>query len=116
MALTLLIGATLVQIKEIAAWVGALCKDRLKTGTIANGVLVPVTVILFFSLSFLGVYLGRGSGSARAGERFAEQAAALKKGFADGSLTTGAPQLDNELKTNLKRDMTLAAKTGPIAF
>jgi len=54
---TLLIGATLVQIKDIAAWVGALGKDLLKNGTIANDALVPVIVILFFSLSFLGVYL-----------------------------------------------------------
>jgi len=54
---TLLIGATLVQIKDIAAWVAALGKDLLKTGAIANDSLVPVIVILFFSLSFLGVYL-----------------------------------------------------------
>ena len=54
---TLLIGAALVQIKDIAAWVGVLGKDLLKTGAIANDALVPVIVILFFSLSFLGVYL-----------------------------------------------------------
>jgi len=54
---TLLIGATLVQIKDIAAWVGALGKDLLKNGALANDALVPVIVILFFSLSFLGVYL-----------------------------------------------------------
>ena len=54
---TLLIGATLVQIEDISAWVGGLGKDLVKTGTIANDALVPVIVILFFSLSFLGVYL-----------------------------------------------------------
>jgi hypothetical protein len=54
---TLLIGATLVQIKDIAAWVAALGKDLLKTGASANDSLVPVIVILFFSLAFLGVYL-----------------------------------------------------------
>ncbi len=54
---TLLIGATLVQIKDIAAWLGALGKDLVRTGTIANDALVPVIVIAFFSLSFLGVYL-----------------------------------------------------------
>jgi len=205
---TLLIGATLVQIKEIAAWVGALGKDLVKTGTIANDALIPVIVILFFSLSFLGVYLitrlyltsafmqtlamltgtaapsesketttspPAGVSNATAGlsgkltaalrsdkaedlaaartafdnaksdvvdrenpalnanlatvlmkllkagaaqdrlktvadlkaaieraKRSAEQAAALKKGLADGSLTTGAPQLDNELKADLE--------------
>ena len=206
---TLLIGATLVQIKEIAAWVSALGKDLVKTGTIANDALVPVIVIMFFSLSFLGVYLitrlyltaafmqtlamltgtaapsesKQTTESAPAGvsnattalsgkltaalrsdkdedlaaartafdnaksdvvdrenpalnanlatvlmkllkagaaqdrlktvadlkaaieraKRSAEQAAALKKGLADGSLTTGAPQLDNELKANLEK-------------
>jgi hypothetical protein len=54
---TLLIGATLVQIKDIAHWVSGLGEDLLKTGAIANDALVPVIVILFFSLSFLGVYL-----------------------------------------------------------
>jgi len=54
---TLLIGAALVQVKDIAAWVATLGKDLLKTGAIANDALVPVIVILFFSLSFLGVYL-----------------------------------------------------------
>jgi hypothetical protein len=203
---TLLIGATLVQIKEIAAWVGALGKDLVKTGTIANDALVPVIVILFFSLSFLGVYLitrlywtaafmqtlamltgtaapsesiptasptasssnataalsGKLTAAFRSdkaeelaaariafdnaqsdvvdrdnpalnanlatvlmkllktgaaqdrlqavadlkaaierAKRSVEQAAALKKRLADGSLTTGTPQLDNELKANL---------------
>jgi hypothetical protein len=204
---TLLIGATLVQIKDIAAWIGALGKDLVKTGTIANDALVPVIVILFFSLSFLSVYLitrlyltsafmqtlAMLTGTAATEEakqttasppadvsiataglngkltaalqsdkaedlaaartafdnaktvvdredpalnanlaavlmkllkagaaqdrlqavadlkaaierakKSAEQAAALKKGLADGSLTTGAPQLDNELKANLE--------------
>lgn len=205
---TLLIGATLVQIKDIAAWVGALGKDLVKTGTIANDALVPVIVILFFCLSFLGVYLitrlyltsafmqtlamltGTAAPSeskqtttnppsdvsnATAGlsgkltaalhsdkaedlaaartafdnaksdvvdredpalnanlamvlmkllkagaaqdrlqavadlkaaieraKKSAEQAAALKEGLADGSLTTGAPQFDNELKADLE--------------
>lgn len=205
---TLLIGATLVQIKDIAAWVGALGKDLVKTGTIANDALVPVIVILFFSLAFLGVYLitrlyltaafmqtlamltgtaapspskqttatlpaavlnataalsGKLTAALRSdkaedlaaartafdnaksdvvdrenpalnanlamvlmkllkagaapdrlktladlkaaierAKRSAEQAAALKKGLADGSLTTGAPQLDNELKADLE--------------
>jgi hypothetical protein len=54
---TLLIGATLVQIKDIATWVGGLGKDLLKTGAVANDAIVPVIVILFFCLGFLGVYL-----------------------------------------------------------
>jgi hypothetical protein len=54
---TLLIGATLVQIKDIAAWVGSLGKSLVKTGPLSNDAIVPVIVILFFSLAFLGVYL-----------------------------------------------------------
>jgi len=54
---TLLIGATLVQIKDIAAWVGSLGKNLLKTGPLSNDAIVPIIVILFFSLAFLGVYL-----------------------------------------------------------
>jgi len=54
---TLLIGATLVQIKTIAEWVGALGKGLLSGGTAANDAIVPIIVIYFFALSFLGVYL-----------------------------------------------------------
>ena len=54
---TLLIGATLVQIKEIAAWVGQLGKNLLVGGAAANDAVVPIIVIYFFALSFLGVYL-----------------------------------------------------------
>jgi hypothetical protein len=54
---TLLIGATLVQIKDIAAWIGGLGKDLLQGGAAANDAIVPIIVIYFFTLSFLGVYL-----------------------------------------------------------
>src|SRR4051812_26821463 len=54
---TLLIGATLVQIKEIASWIGQLGKNLLRGGLAANDAIVPVVVILFFSAAFLGVYL-----------------------------------------------------------
>jgi hypothetical protein len=54
---TLLIGATLVQIKEIAGWVSGLGKNLLVTGPAANDAIVPIIVIYFFALSFLGVYL-----------------------------------------------------------
>ncbi|HTO68203.1 MAG TPA: hypothetical protein VMM15_43855 [Bradyrhizobium sp.] len=54
---TLLIGATLVQIKDIASWVGGLGKNLLKAGDVANDAIVPIIVILFFCLGFLGVYL-----------------------------------------------------------
>lgn len=54
---TLLIGATLVQIKDIASWVGGLGKNLLKAGDVANDAIIPVIVILFFCLGFLGVYL-----------------------------------------------------------
>jgi len=54
---TLLIGATLVQIKDIASWVGGLGKNLLKAGDAANDAIVPIIVILFFCLGFLGVYL-----------------------------------------------------------
>jgi hypothetical protein len=54
---TLLIGATLVQIKDIAAWVGGLGKGLLQGGAAANDAIIPVIVIYFFTLAFLGVYL-----------------------------------------------------------
>jgi hypothetical protein len=54
---TLLIGATLVQIKEIAGWIGQLGKNLLRGGLAANDAIVPVIVILFFSAAFLGIYL-----------------------------------------------------------
>ncbi|MEA2887840.1 MAG: hypothetical protein QOD11_2200 [Bradyrhizobium sp.] len=54
---TLLIGATLVQIKDIAKWVGALGSNLLAGGAAANDAIVPIIVILFFCLGFLGIYL-----------------------------------------------------------
>src|SRR5262245_21935533 len=54
---TLLIGATLVQIKDIAQWVGSLGKNLISPGPAANDAVVPIIVIYFFVLSFLGVYL-----------------------------------------------------------
>src|SRR5260370_734644 len=54
---TLLIGATLVQIKDIATWVGGLGKGLLQGGAAANDAIIPVIVIYFFTLAFLGVYL-----------------------------------------------------------
>jgi hypothetical protein len=54
---TLLIGATLVQIKEIAGWVGSLGDRLTATGAAANVAMVPIIVIYYFALAFLGVYL-----------------------------------------------------------
>jgi hypothetical protein len=54
---TLLIGATLVQIKEIASWIGALGKNLIVAGPAANDAMIPIIVIYYFALSFLGVYL-----------------------------------------------------------
>src|SRR5258708_11571505 len=54
---TLLIGATLVQIKDIAAWVAGLGKGLFEGGQAANDAVIPVIVIYFFALAFLGVYL-----------------------------------------------------------
>jgi hypothetical protein len=54
---TLLIGATLVQIKDIARWVGSLGENLIATGTAANDAMIPIIVIYYFALSFLGVYL-----------------------------------------------------------
>jgi hypothetical protein len=54
---TLLIGATLVQVKDIVRWIGGLGKDLVKPGPLANDALVPVIIVFFFFLSFLGVYL-----------------------------------------------------------
>ena len=54
---TLLIGATLVQIKDIAAWVGSLGKNLTTGGAAANDAVIPIIVIYYVALSFLGVYL-----------------------------------------------------------
>lgn len=54
---TLLIGATLVQVKDIVRWIGGLGKELVKPGPLANDALVPVIIVFFFFLSFLGVYL-----------------------------------------------------------
>jgi hypothetical protein len=54
---TLLIGVTLVQIKDTAAWVGGLGKGLLQGGTAANDAIIPVIVIYFFTLAVLRVYL-----------------------------------------------------------
>jgi len=54
---TLLIGATLVQIKDLAAWVGGLGEHLTAGGAAANQAVVPIIVIYFFALSFLGIYL-----------------------------------------------------------
>jgi hypothetical protein len=54
---TLLIGATLVQIKDIVQWVGSLGDHLTATGAAANDAMVPIIVIYYFSLSFLGAYL-----------------------------------------------------------
>lgn len=53
---TLLIGATLVQIKDIIGWIGGLGM-QLAAGAITNQTLVPIIVVYFFALSFLGVYV-----------------------------------------------------------
>jgi hypothetical protein len=54
---TLLIGATLVQIKDIAHWVGSLGEHLSATGAAANDAIIPIIVIFYFALAFLGVYL-----------------------------------------------------------
>jgi hypothetical protein len=54
---TLLIGAALVQIKDIASWVGALGKNLVASGVAANDAIVPIIVIYYFALGFLGIYL-----------------------------------------------------------
>jgi hypothetical protein len=54
---TLLIGATLVQIKDIATWVAGLGKGLFEGGKAANDAVIPVIVIYFFALAFLAVYL-----------------------------------------------------------
>jgi hypothetical protein len=54
---TLLVGATLVQLKDITEWIGKLGDSLVVDGTIPNQAVVPVIIIYFFSLAFLGVYL-----------------------------------------------------------
>jgi hypothetical protein len=51
---TLLVGATLVQIKPITEWVGEL-GPKLKDDP--AGAVTPVTVVFFLAIGFLGVYL-----------------------------------------------------------
>jgi hypothetical protein len=53
---TLLIGATLVQVKAIAEWIGQL-GNKLATGSATNESTIPIIVICYFALSFLAVYL-----------------------------------------------------------
>jgi len=54
---TLLIGAALVQIKDIARWVAELGNTLFKGAPITNETLVPVIAVYYFVLGFLGVYL-----------------------------------------------------------
>jgi hypothetical protein len=54
---TLLIGATLVQIKDVVGWVGSLGQKLSTSGIAANASVVPIIVIYYFALAFLGVYL-----------------------------------------------------------
>jgi hypothetical protein len=54
---TLLVGATLVQIKDIVSWIGHLGGKLLQNGALTNDAAVPVIVVYFFALAFLGVYL-----------------------------------------------------------
>jgi hypothetical protein len=54
---TLLVGATLVQLGPIAEWVGGLGSKFFKAGVDIHQAIIPVVAVLFFSLSFLGIYL-----------------------------------------------------------
>jgi hypothetical protein len=54
---TLLIGATLVQIKEIVGWVGGLGQKIIDSGTPANNAVVPIIIVFYFALSFVGFYM-----------------------------------------------------------
>jgi hypothetical protein len=54
---TLLVGATLVQIDKIAAWIGGLGTQLFKSGGPTADAIVPVVIVFSFSLAFLGIYL-----------------------------------------------------------
>ena len=54
---TLLVGATLVQIKDIIAWVGGLGEKIIDGSGPANEAIVPISLVCYFALSFLGLYL-----------------------------------------------------------
>jgi hypothetical protein len=54
---TLLIGATLVQIRDIVHWIGNLGGKLLNNGVPTNDAIVSVIVVYFFALAFLGIYL-----------------------------------------------------------
>jgi hypothetical protein len=53
---TLLIGATLVQLKEVPAWITAVA-DYVQGGTLTNAKIIPFVAVYYFILGFLGVYL-----------------------------------------------------------
>jgi hypothetical protein len=53
---TLLIGATLVQIRDIPGWIRKLA-EYVGTGDITNPKIVPFIAVYFFGLAFLGIYL-----------------------------------------------------------
>lgn len=54
---TLVIGATLVQIKDIVEWIGKLGQKLIDAGVPNNDTVVPIIVIYYFALAFLGLYL-----------------------------------------------------------
>jgi len=54
---TLLIGATLVQIKEVPGWIASLAEYVGHDNGITNQTLIPFVAVYFFGLAFLGVYL-----------------------------------------------------------
>lgn|GEM_PF-5569382 len=54
---TLLIGATLVQIKDVPRWIGELSNYLGASPGLTNPKLIPFVCLYFFVLAFLGVYL-----------------------------------------------------------
>jgi hypothetical protein len=52
---TILIGATLVQLKEVPGWIKGIASYA--SGDITNKTLLPFVIVYFAGLSFLGVYL-----------------------------------------------------------
>ena len=54
---TLLIGATLVQAQNVVSWIGSLGDALSNPSGLTNKVVVPLIVVYYFALAFLGVYL-----------------------------------------------------------
>jgi hypothetical protein len=123
---TLLIGATLVQIKPIAEWIGELGSKLFKPDANPNDAIVPVVIILFFCLSFLGIYLitrlyltsalsllggprSAGGGADNQAELGSQLAAAIESGKTEDIVAALKTFDDAKLPDDVRKDPALNA-------